>query len=181
MKNSVYHLNAILPEDIVIKRITKVLNGAHCRFDALSREYEYSIYKKKNPFLRNRAYYFPFPLNIERMMETAEIIRLNENFQSFSKKNTQVHTYVCNIEESYWKQDGDLLIYKVKGSRFLRGIVRGLVGTMLKVGTNKLNTAQFQSIIDSNDCSKVDFSSPAHGLTLVKVNYNKELFQLSGK
>ncbi len=178
IKNSVYHLNAILPEDIVIKRITRVLNGAHCRFDAISREYEYSIYRTKNPFLRESAYYFPYALNIERLNEAAELIRLNEDFQSFSKKNTQVQSYICKIQQSQWKVEGDLLIYRVKGNRFLRGMVRGLVGTMLRLGTNKFDIPHFQSIIASRDCKKADFSTPAHGLSLVKVNYNEEIFSV---
>ncbi len=179
MKNSVYHLNAILPEDIVINRIARALDGAHCRFDAVSREYEYRIYRSKNPFIKDRAYYFPYTIDIDRMNEAAEMIRLNEDFQSFSKKNTQVHNYVCKIEESYWKWEGDMLIYKVKGNRFLRGMVRGLAGTMLRLGTNKLNIDQFQSIIQSKDCKKVDFSTPPHGLILVKVNYKVGVFKNS--
>lgn len=175
---AVYHVNAILPEDIVVKRIVRALDHAHCRFDALSRTYEYRIYNKKNPFIKNQAYYFPYPLNLSLMEEAAEIIRLNEDFQSFSKKNTQVYTYVCNIQESHWEKEGDMLIYRVRGNRFLRGMVRGLVGTMLKVGTNKLDIARFRDIFPLHDCSKVDFSAPAHGLTLLEVNYYDNIFDV---
>jgi len=174
-------LNAILPEDIVIRRIAMVSDESHCRFDALSREYEYRIYQTKNPFLRNQAYYYPFPLNMSLLEEAAAIILLNKDFESFSKKNTQVRTHLCSIEQSNWKIEGNMIVYRVKGSRFLRGMVRGLVGTMLKLGTKKLDIPQFQSIIDSRDCTKVDFSVPGHGLTLVKVNYDPRIFEVPKK
>ena len=178
LHRAVYHLNAILPDDIVVKRIARVLDHGHCRFDALSRTYEYRLYNNKNPFIKSQAYYFPYPLNMGLMETAAEIIRQNDDFQSFSKKHTQVHTYHCNILESRWESEGDMLVYRVKGSRFLRGMVRGLVGTMLRVGTNKLDISDFRDIFQSHDCSKVDFSVPAHGLTLVKVSYKDDLFEV---
>ena len=171
LNDSVYHLNAILPSDIVVKRIYGVKDEAHCRFDAKSREYEYKIYASKNPFIVDYAYYYPYPLDIELLNQAAAIIQSTEDFQSFSKKNTQVYTYKCKIEMSCWSREGDLLVYNVKGSRFLRGMVRGLVGTMLKVGTKKIDLNGFISIINAHDSSKVDFSTPPQALTLKKVNY----------
>jgi tRNA pseudouridine38-40 synthase len=171
VSNSVYRLNSILPHDIVIKSIYEVSDNAHCRFNAVSRLYEYTIYNTKDPFLNDRAYYYPYPLNLDKLNEAAAVIKSTENFKSFSKKNTQVQTYLCNIEESIWFLDGNRIIYKVKGNRFLRGMVKGLVGTMLKMGTGKIDLDEFKKIVDSHNCSLVDFSAPSHGLILVAVGY----------
>ncbi len=168
---SVYHLNAILPSDIVIKSIKSVSDTKHCRFDAKSRSYQYTIYQSKDPFLADRAYYFPYRIDIEQLNQAAAVIKDTTHFEAFSKRNVQVKTFTCTITESEWKQEGELLIYRVKGNRFLRGMVRGLVGTMLKVGTGKINQEDFFAIVQSNDVSKVDFSTPAHGLILMKVDY----------
>lgn len=172
-ENVVYHLNAILPDDIVIRKITEVDADAHCRFDALSRSYEYVLYNFKNPFLSDTACYFPYPVDFDSLNKAAEMIKNTIQFESFSKKHTQVHTFICSISESLWVKDGHRLIYKVRGNRFLRGMVRGLVGTMLRVGTGKIDLNTFQQIIDSKDANRADFSMPAQGLTLVKVDFGK--------
>lgn len=169
----VYHLNAILPNDIVIKGIKKVRDDAHSRFDALYRVYEYTLYSQKNPFIEDRAYYYPYPLDLDLLNQAAEIILNNTDFESFSKKNTQVYTYECKMMESRWLMKGDKIIYRVKGSRFLRGMVRGLVGTMLKVGTKKIDIKEFKQIIALHDLTKVDFSMPSHGLALIEVGFAK--------
>jgi tRNA pseudouridine38-40 synthase len=168
---SAYHINSILPNDIAVNSITKVKGEAHCRFDALSRSYQYTLYNKKDPFLTDVAYYYPYHLDIEQLNIAADIIKHTEDFETFCKRNVQVHTYKCKIEESIWTVQGHQLFYKVKGNRFLRGMVRGLVGTMLKVGTGKINIETFREIIDSKDVQKADFSMPAHGLSLLKVSY----------
>src|SRR6185437_1337796 len=134
LEKSVYHLNAILPNDIVIKKIFQVSENAHCRFDAVSREYKYFIYKNKNPFLEGWAYYFPYQIDLEKLKKCAEVIYLNNDFTSFSKKNTQVKNFICDIKKSEWILENDTLVYHVEANRFLRGMVKGLVGTMLKVG-----------------------------------------------
>jgi len=167
----VYHLNAILPGDIVMKGVRKVEEQLHCRFDALYRTYEYTIYNSKDPFLEDRAYYFPFPLDLNLLNEAAGVILTNTDFQSFSKKNTQVYTYECKIKESVWEMHNHKLIYRVRGSRFLRGMVRGLVGTMLRVGAGKIGIDEFKDIIKAHDISRVDFSTPSHGLVLMEVGY----------
>lgn len=170
-KDVVYHLNAILPGDIVLKKIKMVEDQAHCRFDAVYRTYEYSIYNAKDPFLEDRAYYYPYPLDLNLLNEAAAIILMNTDFQSFSKKNTQVYTYECRIIESGWIKSDHKLIYRVRGSRFLRGMVRGLVGTMLRVGIGKIGVVEFKEIINAHDISRVDFSMPSHGLVLINVGY----------
>jgi tRNA pseudouridine38-40 synthase len=170
-EKSVYHLNSIISSDVVIKGITLKNDGAHSRFDAKSRRYLYTIYQQKDPFMIDRGYYFPYPINMEKLVEASVIIKETVNFESFSKKNTQVLNFNCNIFESDWHQNGNEFKYQVCGNRFLRGMVRGLVGTMLKVGTEKTSIAAFKKIIESGDLSQVDFSTPARGLMLVSVNY----------
>lgn len=170
-EQSVYHLNAIISSDVVIKGIEHKQEGAHCRFDAKSREYRYTIYQQKDPFLMDRGYYFPYPLNMDKLAEASEIIKATNYFEAFSKKNTQVLNFNCTIFESFWNQNDNKIQYNVCGSRFLRGMVRGLVGTMLKVGTEKTSIPAFKKIIESGDLSQVDFSTPARGLVLVSVNY----------
>jgi len=171
IEKSVYHLNAIIHAGIVIKCITLQHEDAHCRFDAKSRKYLYTIYQQKDPFLMDRGYYFPYPLNMDKLAEASEIIKATNYFEAFSKKNTQVLNFNCTVFESFWRQNDNKIEYHVCGNRFLRGMVRGLVGTMLKVGTEKTSISAFKKIIESGDVSQVDFSTPARGLVLVSVNY----------
>lgn len=172
LEKAAYHLNAILPTDIVIKRIFLVGEEAHCRFDAISRSYIYTIYRFKNPFLYDTAYFYPYPLDIDLLNKAAHLLTQFNDFESFSKKNTQVFTYNCSILNSVWiNRPNNTLTYEVTGNRFLRGMVRGLVGTMLKVGREKLTLEQFKLIIESKNQSQTDFATPAHGLTLAAVDY----------
>jgi tRNA pseudouridine38-40 synthase len=170
-EKDMYHLNAILPGDIVIKNIIPVAPEAHCRFDAVSREYHYHIYQHKNPFLADKAYYYPYRLDAELLQQAAAELMLHQDFTSFSKRNSQVHTFICNLLQSRWEQEEGGLVYKVKANRFLRGMVRGLTGTMLLVGRKKISLPQFKTIIEQKDCSGADFAVPGHGLFLVKVEY----------
>jgi tRNA pseudouridine38-40 synthase len=110
-----------------------VNEDAHCRFDAISREYRYYIYQHKNPFLEERAYYYPYTLNIELLQQAALLLQRVNDF-TFSKRNTQVKTFICNIIESKWEIGDDKLVYYVKANRFLRGMVKAMVATQLKVG-----------------------------------------------
>jgi tRNA pseudouridine38-40 synthase len=171
INNEVYNLNAILPPDIVVRKIFEVNKDAHCRFDAISREYKYYIYQDKDPFLEDRAYYYPYTLNIELLQNAAKEILNHTDFTSFSKRNTQVKSFICEILESEWQQQGNCLVYKVKANRFLRGMVKGLVGTMLQVGREKLSVDEFRSIMAAKDCTKADFSVPSHGLFLCSVEF----------
>ena len=168
---SVYRLNAILPPAIVIKNIFQVTGEAHCRFDAISRTYEYVIYKEKNPFLFDSCFFYPYKLDFDKLNIAASEIMKYTSFVSFSKKSTQVRTYDCNINESEWYMKEGLLIYRVTANRFLRGMVRGLVGTMLKVGRNRMSMESFRLLLQQADPTSVDFSVPPHALTLIAVNY----------
>jgi tRNA pseudouridine38-40 synthase len=172
----VYKMNAILPGDIVVQRLIRVAGDAHCRFDALSREYKYFIYRHKDPFLKDRAFYFPFKLNVELMQEAAGVIKQYTDFTSFSKRNTQVKTFKCCIMESEWEWENECLVFYVKADRFLRGMVRALVATMLKIGRGKMTMQEFKNVIEEKDCSKASFAAPSQGLFLVQVTYPKTLF-----
>jgi len=166
-----YNLNAILPQDIVIKNIHQVGPNAHCRFDAVAREYKYFISQNKSPFLQDRSWYYPFRLNIRVLQQAAEMLKEYGDFTSFSKRNTQVKTFQCRIDRSEWLVENDCLVYHVDGNRFLRGMVRGLVGTMLKVGRGVWSMEHFRNIIEARDCTMADFSAVSHGLFLVSVKY----------
>jgi tRNA pseudouridine38-40 synthase len=169
---TMYSLNSILPGDIVIRKIIEVDEKQHCRFDAVSREYKYYIYRKKNPFYRDTAYFYPYTLDLERLHQAATIILNTKSFKTFSKKNTQVNNFICTVYGSEWIEENELLVYRVIANRFLRGMVKGLVGTMLKTASGKISLDQFDAIIKSNNCTNADFSVPSHGLFLVEVKYS---------
>ena len=170
-ERKVYNLNAILPDDIVVKRIFKVADTAHSRFDAIRREYLYHLYSSKNPFLKDRAFFFPYTVDVKILNAAAAILLKHADFTSFSKRNTQVNNFICKLSVSEWSQQGEQLIYYVAGNRFLRGMVKGLVGTMLLAGTEKISLQEFEQIIIQRDCTKADFSVPPHGLFLKEVVY----------
>jgi len=166
-----YQMNSILPVDIVVKKLIPVAEDAHCRFDAISREYKYYIYRNKDPFLKDIAFYFPYKLDIDKLHEAADIIKGYQDFTSFSKRNTQVKTFICEITESKWYLEKNCLVYQVKANRFLRGMVRALTATMLKIGRGKLSVDQFREIIAAKDCTKTSFAVPAQGLFLISVGF----------
>ncbi len=171
LDNNIYNLNAILPDDIVLKRIFEVSVESHCRFDALSRAYQYNVYQTKDPFIVDKAYYYPYKLDLEKLNQAAAALLEYSDFTSFSKKNTQVKTFNCKIIKSEWTIKENQFRYNVMGNRFLRGMVRGLVGTMLNVGTQKTSLKDFRKIIEAKDCTLADFSVPPHALFLLSVNY----------
>ncbi len=172
-----YNLNAILPQDIVVKNIIPVSMQAHSRFSATSRAYSYYIYRVKNPFLKDQAYFYPYQLNIDLLQQAAQVLFEYTDFTTFSKRNTQVKTFDCTITEANWSQTPDQLLFKVTANRFLRGMVRGLVGTMLRVGRGVTSIEDFRTIIESKDCSNADFSVPPQGLFLTAVNYPENVWK----
>lgn len=172
----VYNLNAVLPPDIVIKKIRKVNNTAHSRFDAIERKYAYHIIRNKNPFLKEIAYYFPFSVDVKKMNEAALHLLQHKQFESFSKKNTDVKTYNCNISLACFETKEEEIIFHIRANRFLRGMVRGITGTLLQVGRGKLSVDEFEQVILSHDCNQADFSTPAHGLFLEQVIYPDSIF-----
>lgn len=168
---AVYNLNALLPLDIAVKAIFPVAEEAHSRFLAVSREYKYYITQQKDPFSTDTAWFYPYNVDLGLLNEAGRILFRHLDYTSFSKRNTQVSTFNCIIMKSEWCTDRGLLIYNVKANRFLRGMVRGLVGTMLLVGRKKTTLAEFEDIIVAKDCTKASFATPAHGLYLVEVAY----------
>lgn len=172
-----YNLNAVLPGDIVAKNLILVSDNAHCRFDAISREYKYFIYRQKNPFLKDRAFYFPYKLDMKKIQEASQLIKNYTDFTSFSKRNTQVKNFECKVYKSEWFIEKDCIVYHVLANRFLRGMVRALTATLLQVGRNKLSISDFESIIQAKDCTKANFAVPPQGLFLFGVNYPGKYFE----
>lgn len=173
---SIYNLNAILPAGIVINNIREVSEEAHARFHATSRVYNYHLYCYKNPFLNDRAWYFPYVLEEALLHETAALIKENQSFHAFSKRNTQVHTFNCTVIKSTWVRKNETWVYEIEANRFLRGMVRGLVGTMVKVARGNLSLEAFKLLLAEKELAKADFSAPAEGLFLVRVNYPDTIF-----
>lgn len=168
----IYNLNALLPHAMCINNIyTTSKDDANARFDAVERQYRYRIYARKNPFLFERAFYYPFRIDMDTLHQTAQILTEYKDFETFSKRNTQTHTFNCTLFRSFWEQRGEELHYVVAGNRFLRGMVRGLVGTQLKLARTGFSESAFRHIIESKNCSKADFSVPGHGLYLEKITY----------
>ena len=169
---TIYSMNAIVHKDLVIKNIYIVESSNHSRFDATGRKYSYHVIQEKNPFLKETAYFFPFPIDIELMNEAAQLLIGKFDFTSFSKRNTDVNNYYCTIELAYWENQKNSLTFHIQSNRFLRGMVRAIVATLLQVGRKKISIQDFQSIIDSKDCTKADFSAEGCGLFLDEVKYN---------
>lgn len=174
----IYKMNAILPPDIVIQGLYEVGAEAHARFDAVAREYKYFIYAQKDPFLADRAYFFPYRIDRQALQAAAGVLMEYTDFTSFSKRNTQVKTFLCKIEVSEWVEESGCLVYHVVANRFLRGMVRALTATMLQVGRGKLDVAGFRAIIEARDCTTASFAVPAHGLFLERVVFP---YQLGGE
>ena len=171
----VYRLNSFLPNDISINTIFEVSKDAHARFDAEIREYEYHITLKKDPFLEGLAYYIHLRPDVSKMNEAAKLLLDFEDFQCFSRSKTDVKTYHCSIVKAFWEQQGDLLIFTISANRFLRNMVRAIVGTLLEIGYGKMSIEDFKSIIESKNRSNAGASAPAHGLYLSKVVYPESI------
>lgn len=166
-----YRLNALLPDDIAVQQIFEVTGETHARFDATERTYEYQISREKNPFYFDSAHYVKHPLNVKKMNEAAALLLQYEDFECFSKSNTDVHTHLCDIKEAEWTKKEDLLVFRITANRFLRNMVRAVVGTLLDVGIGKRNLADVKAVINSKDRSKAGASVPAKGLYLTKISY----------
>ncbi|HKO77689.1 MAG TPA: tRNA pseudouridine(38-40) synthase TruA [Flavobacterium sp.] len=170
--NVIHKLNSFLPKDIVIYDVFPVDNEAHTRFDATKRTYEYHINTFKDVFLQEQSWYFHQKLDLDLMNEAAKSLLNHTDFQSFSKVNTDVNTFDCSIFEAYWKQENEKLIFTISANRFLRNMVRSIVGTLINIGLHKITLDDFESIIESKNRDKAGFSVPAHGLYLTKIEYD---------
>ncbi len=170
-ENLTFKLNSFLPKDIAIQSIFQVNADAHSRFHAIKRSYDYKISLKKNVFLFDYTHYVHQKLDVDKMNEAAYILLEYTNFQCFSKSNTDVKTYNCKIEQAQWKQEGNLLIFTICADRFLRNMVRAIVGTLLNIGLSKIAVSDMHKILASKDRSKAGFSVPSKGLYLTEVLY----------
>jgi tRNA pseudouridine38-40 synthase len=167
-------LNGFLPEDIAVSKIEKVTPEAHARFDAISRTYKYYVTIEKNPFKEDFAYKVPFALNFELMNEAAKTLFDYEDFTSFSKLHTDVKTNNCEIMYAKWEQESNSLwVFTIQANRFLRNMVRAIVGTLLEVGRGKITIEDFRQIIEQKNRNYARTSAPAHALFLVDVSYPK--------
>ena len=175
-KDLTFRLNKLLPKEIAVRNIIAVTQDAHARFDAVSRIYRYHITTQKNPFLQKRSYQFAKPLDLDLMNQAAKILIDHKNFKCFSKSKTDVKTYVCDIQQVHWQQNGSELVFFIQANRFLRNMVRAIVGTLIEVGLRKISISDFEAILASRDRSQAGYSVPAHGLYLEKVNYPKHIF-----
>ena len=171
-----YRLNALLPDDIAISAILPVTDTAHARFDALERTYEYWVIRQKDPFLLRSAFYLQHPLDVDAMNQAAAILREYKDFRCFSRSNTDVKTFLCDIRQASWEERGPLLVFTVSADRFLRNMVRAMVGTLLEIGKGKGQAADVNGIIKSRDRSRAGVSVPAKGLYLTRVCYPEKLF-----
>lgn len=169
-------LNAFLPKDISIISIRKVKPEAHARYSAIERSYEYRITGKKNPFLEGLALYYFKNVNIQTMNEAAALLVGLHDFEAFSKVKTDVNHFLCDLKKAEWKQKDDLLVFHITANRFLRGMVRAIVGTLLDVGTGKISVKDFKTILDGKDRKKAGMNVDAHGLYLTRVKYPKSIF-----
>ncbi|ADF51320.1 tRNA pseudouridine(38-40) synthase TruA [Zunongwangia profunda] len=168
-----FKLNSFLPKDISIRQLFKVQSQAHARFDACSRSYEYHIVNFKDPFKIDLAYYLLKQPDIEKMNHAAAMLKDYTNFKCFSKSRTDVKTYNCNITAAFWEQSKDELIFHITADRFLRNMVRAIVGTLLDIGLGKNSVEFLKEILKSEDRSMAGTSVPAHGLYLTRIEYPK--------
>ena len=179
-KSFEYKVNSFLPNDIVVKKSILVHDNAHARFDALFREYEYHISLTKNPFEIDKSYFFKKSLDIKKMNKCCDIMLQHTNFKSFSKSKTDVKTYDCKIYEAKWMLNKNSLIFKIKADRFLRNMVRAIVGTLIEIGLGKITEKEFKLIIEKKDRQLAGFSVPAHALFLKKIDYDWDKILLNG-
>jgi tRNA pseudouridine38-40 synthase len=171
-----FKLNNFLPHDISVYNMFLVKEGAHTRFDAISRTYSYQVSQQKDPFNKEFAYYVYGLIEVDLMNEAAEALYEFEDFTSFSKTGTQVKTNNCKISYAKWKKQDNMLIFTITADRFLRNMVRAIVGTLLDVGKSVMDIKEFREIIQNKNRSDAGYSVPACGLFLEKIEYPEDIF-----
>ena len=175
-KNFIFKLNQFLSNDISVKSLKSVKKNAHARFDAISRTYEYHISKEKDVFSNEYSYYLNYSLNHFKINEAIKIIINNKDFKCFTKSKTDVTNYLCNILDCRWIEYDKKYVFEITANRFLRNMVRSIVGTLIDVGLKKKSINNFKKIIMSKDRSMAGYSVPAKGLFLKRINYPKDIF-----
>lgn len=176
IQDLIYKLNRFLPQDIVIKDIMSVTPDAHARFSALSRTYEYYISREKDPFSEGFSYYIFGKLDIDLMNKGADLLMTFTDFSSFAKSGTKVKTNLCHLNYARWEQNGDQLVLRINANRFLRNMVRAIVGTLIDLGRGTINLNMMQEIIEQKSRSAAGFSVPACGLFLTQIEYPQDIF-----
>lgn len=175
-KNFVYRLNSFLPKDIAVTSLRKVKEDANARFNALSRTYKYFITREKDPFYDDSSWHIYGDLNIAAMNEAAVLLLKHSDFTSFARLHTNVRTNICKIYYAGWEENRNLLIFTIKADRFLRNMVRSIVGTVIEVGSGKMDIDKFEGIINARDRRKAGKSAPAKGLFLTEIEYPPEIY-----
>jgi tRNA pseudouridine38-40 synthase len=170
-KNLIYKLNSFLPKDISVISIKKVDPEANARFSALSRTYRYIISRTKDPFSEDFSWYFHGNIDVAAMNSASKMLFNYTDFTSFSRLHTDVKTNNCRIIEASWEESGNQLIFTIKADRFLRNMVRAIVGTMIEVGVGKMSLAEFDEVIKAKDRGRAGKSAPAKGLFLSAIEY----------
>ena len=165
-------INLYLPKDISILELVSVKEKSHARFDALSRTYKYFISQKKDPFKIDQSYFCKYDLDLKLMSEAAKILLKFDDFECFSKSKTDVKTFLCKINYVELEEDNGLMIFTINANRFLRNMVRAIVGTLIEVGRKRISLKDFEKIILEKNRSNAGFSAPAHGLFLTDINYD---------
>ncbi len=172
----IFKLNGLLPNDISVQKMLTVKANAHARFDAYSRTYDYFLISKKNPFLQDLAARVYNYLDFESMNKVAKCLLEYTDFTSFSKSNTAVKTNNCTVTQAQWVKHDDVWVFTIQANRFLRNMVRAIVGTLLQVGRGQMTEEEFRAVIEAKDRTKAGTSAPAEGLYLVNIDYPSELF-----
>jgi tRNA pseudouridine38-40 synthase len=172
----IFRLNSFLPKDISVKSIKKVLPDANARYSALSRTYKYNISRNKNPFSDQVSWYLHGEINISKMNEAASLLSNYSDFTSFSRLHSGAKTNICKIYDAYWEKSDSEIVFTIKADRFLRNMVRAIVGTMVDIGTGKIDLKALENILTARDRCRAGKSAPAKGLFLVDIEYPEELF-----
>lgn len=174
--NIIFRLNQFLPADISVNALKKVVPDANARYSAISRTYKYYISRTKDPFFDNSCWYLHGKLNVETMNEACHILFKYSDFTSFSRLHSGAKSNICKILEAGWKELDNRLVFTIKADRFLRNMVRAIVGTMVQIGFEKTDLREFENIILAKDRCKAGKSAPAKGLFLVDIEYPEEIF-----
>ncbi|HBC80302.1 MAG TPA: tRNA pseudouridine(38-40) synthase TruA [Bacteroidales bacterium] len=174
--NFIFRLNRFLPDDISVTGIRKVLPDANARFSALSRTYKYFISRVKDPFNVETSWFVHGDLDVEAMNTASKILLNHSDFTSFSRLHSDNKTNLCKIYSADWIQDGNMLVFTIRADRFLRNMVRAIVGTMIETGRGKLSPDDFEKILESRNRSSAGMSAPAKGLFLTSIVYPEEIF-----
>ena len=175
-KNLIHRLNRYLPDDISVNIIKRVLPDANARFSAISRTYKYYISRVKDPFSINSSWFLYGNLDIESMNKASEILKNHIDFTSFSRLHSDNKTNLCKVYHAGWEESDRQVIFTIQADRFLRNMVRAIVGTMVKIGKGKIAPGEIERIIVSGNRSSAGMSAPAKGLFLTAIEYPEEIF-----